>query len=233
MVQTAEEAGRPPAAENDQIKPRQDPPQIADVSACPLSPEHYRALEEAKVRRRRIDRAVGVATFNGWGTAVFAALSLPFAFFSITTLVMCVVLSAVAFHEFKGRRMLRELDPAAPRLLGVNQLVFSALLIVYSIWNIYLALTQPSPYAEALAAQPEITGTLGSIDELYKTGSLAVYGSLIALAIIFQGGMAVYYFKRSRQLREYVDQTPAWIIELQQKTAGSSGERTPKIPLLP
>lgn len=219
VVKTIKEANRPPAEKVALINPRQDPPQTAEVSACPLSPEHYKALEEAKVLRRRIDRAIGVSTFNGWGTATFVVLSLPFAFFSLTTSMMCVGLSAVAFHEFKGRRMLRELIPAAPRLLGINQLAFATLLIVYSIWNIYLALTQPSPYAEVIATQPEITGTLGSIDELYKFGSLAVYGCLLVLAIIFQGGMAVYYFTRSQHLRTYLDQTPGWILELQRKTA--------------
>ncbi len=224
-VKTIEDTVKLPGKKAGPIDHRQDPPRTVGVSASPLSPEHYKALEKAKRLRRRIDRAIGVSTFNGWCTALFAALGAPFAVFSITTLVMCAGLGAIAFHEFKGRRMLRELNPAAPRLLGVNQLAFAGLLIVYSVWNIYLAQTQPSPYADVIANQTELAGTLGSVDELYKSASLAVYGCLIAVAFIFQGGMALFYFRRTAHVRAYVDQTPRWILDMHQKTTCSPDER--------
>ena len=188
--------------------------------AGPLAPEHHEAIALADRRRRRIDRAAGVATFNGWTTAVFAALSVPFAFFSVTALVMGLALAAVAYQEFKGRRLLRQLDPKAPRLLGFNQLAFTAVLVLYSLWNIYKALTGPNPYAEHMA-NVEMATVLGPIDQMHKTITLAVYGTIIVLSVIFQGSTALYYFTRLAHLRAYLSETPDWILQLQRSMAGS------------
>jgi hypothetical protein len=71
----------------------------------------------------------------------------------------------------------------------------------------------------AFAADSQVVEMLGPIEDLQKTITLAVYGSLIFLSIIFQGGTAWYYFTRSRYLRAYVSDTPAWIVDLQRTTS--------------
>ena len=93
--------------------------------ASPLSAEQFKALTDAKQHRRKLDRAATVAATGGWITAVLAALGAPFALFDWVSAVMVLGLAAVVYHEFKGRRMLKALDPAAPRLLGFNQLAVS------------------------------------------------------------------------------------------------------------
>jgi mannose/fructose/N-acetylgalactosamine-specific phosphotransferase system component IIC len=42
-----------------------------------------------------------------------------------------------------------------------------------------------------------------------------LYSSLIAVAIFAQGGTALYYFSRQKYLQRYVQETPAWILEMQ------------------
>ena len=49
---------------------------------------------------------------------------------------------------------------------------------------------------------------------------LALYGSVIALSVIFQGGNALYYFTRRKHVEAYVAETPAWIRDLQSGTTG-------------
>ncbi len=181
----------------------------------PISHEQQRELAEANLRARKVRRAAKVATFNGWSIGIFAALSLPFALFSVTALVMCLALAGVAYNEFRGRKLLDHFEPCAPRVLGWNQLVFMGVLIGYSLWNIYLAETGPGPFAEQVKATPELGSMLGSIDYLYTSVTLAVYGSLIVFSVIFQGLNALYYFTREKYLHSYLNQTPDWVVNLQ------------------
>ncbi len=185
----------------------------------PLDAQHYQALRQAKVRRAKLDRAAAVAAFNGWSLAIFAALSLPFALFSLKGLVVCLGLGAVAYHEFKGRRMLHQLDPRGPRLLGINQLALGVLIVGYCAWSLLTAFTGPSPYAEYIQAEPALRQTLGSVDELYRLGAVAIYGGVILLILPYQGLMAWYHFSRAKHLHAYLDQTPDWVTEMQRATA--------------
>ena len=190
-----------------------------DGAGHPLSPEQLQAFSAAHQRRRRIDRAAAVATFNGWSSGVFAVLTLPFALFSVVALFLATGLGIIAYHEFKGRRGLRQLNPRSPRLLGMNQIAFAAILIVYSLWCIFAALTGPSLYAEQIAAGPEMARVLGPIEDLSFTITLAVYGSIIVGSVLFQGLNAMYYFTRSRHLQAYLTETPQWVIDLQRRDA--------------
>lgn len=181
----------------------------------PISGDQRRELAEASQRARTIRRAAKVATFNGWSLGIFAALSVPFALFSVTALVMCLALAVVAFNEFRGRKLLNRFDSRGVRILGWNQLGLMGVLVCYSLWNIYLAETGPGQYAEQIKAAAELEPSLGSIDDLYKSITIAVYGSLILVSLIFQGLNAVYYFTRQKHLTRFLQQTPAWVVDLQ------------------
>ena len=190
----------------------------SSVAAKPISHEQRRELTEANRRARKVRQAAKVATFNGWSIGIFAALSLPFALFSITALVMCLALALVAYNEFRGRRLLDRFEPQGPRALAWNQLVLMGVLIGYSLWNIYLAETGPGPYVEQVKATPELGSMLGSIDDLYRKVTLAVYGSLIVASLIFQGLNALYYFTRQKHLQNFLNQTPAWVVDIMRRS---------------
>lgn len=195
----------------------------AASGAGPLSDEHLRAIREAKARRGVLDKAAGVATFNGWTIGTLAAMSAPFAPFSVSGAVVFVGLAAVAYTEFRGRAMLRRLDERGPRVLGMNQVALGVLIVGYCVWTLYGALTGPSAYAEAVAAEPALAGMLGDVDELYRVAAMAVYGGGAVLTVPYQAAMAWYYFSRGRQLRAYVAQTPGWVTELEQEGLGVRG----------
>lgn len=187
--------------------------------AAPISPEALQQLELAHQRARKIRRAVQVALFNGWTIGFFAALSLLSGIFSLTGFVLGVALAIVSYNEFKGAKLFRRLDLRAPRRLGWNQLGLCGVLIVYSLWCIYSALTGPNPYEAALPAGGQAVPILNSIAQMQTTITLGVYGSLIIGSIIFQGTTAWYYFTRARHIQAYIEQTPQWVIDLQQASA--------------
>lgn len=192
----------------------------ADADSGPLSQEHLRELDLARKRFRKIRRAAGVATFNGWTVGVFAAPSLLIGLFSLTSLLIGIALAAVTYNEFAGARMLRQLDMRAPRRLALGQLGLCGVLIAYALWSIH-SLQTGNAYEAALAAGGQATAIVESIQRFERMITLVVYGGLIVGSILFQGGTAWYYLSLARYINAYVTQTPSWILELE-RAAGSA-----------
>jgi hypothetical protein len=180
----------------------------------PLTPDQHEELARATQRARKVLGAGRVATFNGWALGISAGVTLLFAPFSLTALVMGVGLGWVARDEFRGRTRLRLFDVKAPRFLGRNQLRLMALLVGYSLWSIYLTVT--SPVGSELA---ELEAVVGDLGDLITDLTLAVYAAVIVLSVLFQGLNALYYFARTERVREYLDETPEWIVKLQRSSA--------------
>lgn len=194
------------------------PPGAANA---PLSEQHYQALRDAKNGRKKIDFAIGVATFNGWSLGIFAALSaliLPLSF-SFSGLLISIGLGVVAWNEFKGRAMLRLLNPQGARHLGYNQIGLGAVIVGYCVWSLLAAVFGPDAYAQVIAENPELGQILGSTGDLYRWIAAAVYGGAIVLTIPYQALMAWYYFSRAGHIIRYVEQTPAWVTEFQRSAA--------------
>lgn len=151
-----------------------------------------------------------MATFNGWTLGISAGVTLLFAFFSLTALVMGVGLGLVARNEFRGKARLRQFDPQAPRFLGHNQLGLMALLVGYSLWSMYVTVASPT------VEMAELEALMGDMGDLITDLTLAVYAAVLLLSVLFQGLNALYYFRRTALVREYLDETPEWIVKLQQ-----------------
>jgi hypothetical protein len=191
-------------------------------AANPLSDEHYAALAAAKPRLKKVRAAARVATFNGWTIGVLAALSWPFAFFSLEGFLVALGLSISAYIEFRGRRGLLQFDPSAATLLGWNQVGLLTLISVYCLWQLWSALSGAGPLATELQAQPELGEALGSVEgleSLYRNIAVAFYGAVIFLTLIFQGLNAFYYFTRRKYVEFCVRETPEWVLELERNAS--------------
>jgi len=194
---------------------------INPATGGPLGQDHYRELELANQRAKKVRKAANVAGFNGWVTAVFAVFSVPFALFSIAGFLVTVGLSVVAYNEFQGRQRLLRFDRTSTSLLGWNQIGFLTLIILYSLWMLFAGLTSGGPFAAELEAKPELRAALGEMDQfdyIYKILIVAVYGTVILLSAIFQGMNAVYYFTRRKHLEGYLRDTAKWVLDLQRTT---------------
>jgi hypothetical protein len=184
----------------------------------PLTAEHHRELTLARQKSKPIRKAARVAGFNGWATAIVAALSAPFALFSLSGALVFSGLSVVAYNEFRGRKRLLQFYPSAATYLGWNQLGLLAILVGYSLWAIYTNLNQASSVAAQLAAYSELETALGSpgqFESLARQIVFLFYGSVIAISVPFQGLNALYYFSRRAPIEAYLRDTPTWVRELQ------------------
>jgi hypothetical protein len=133
----------------------------------------------------------------------------------VSGVVMGMGMAAIAWYEFDGAARLRRLDPAAPKRLGYNQLAFAGLIIAYALWSLHAELNG-GELSQELAQYKD---QLGDMEGLTRMIAFAVYGTLIAVAVLAQGGTALYYFSREKHIRQYVVSTPPWIVEMQRSGA--------------
>lgn len=182
--------------------------------------EQLNALSNANDRKRALDKAANVAGFNAWSAASFAVMSLLSVLFDPTAIVATVGLAIIAANEFKGRAELRALKECSLTRLMWNQLLFAAMIIAYSIWQIITATTGPGRYDEYMS-DPALARMLGPIDKLQTNITTSVYISAIVLSIVIQGSTALYYRRKKAALAMYLQDTPPWVVALQRGRTGS------------
>ena len=175
-----------------------------------LTPEQREVLEQASERGRTFTGAAKVAAFNGWSIGVFAAVSILFGVASRSSFLVGVGLAIVARNEFVGRTRLRSIDPSGLELLWRNQVGFMALIIVYCLWSMFRPVALPGA---GLDGPMELVGEGAA--ELVAFVKTVVYATVIVATAIFQGLNARYYFVRAARLRDYVRDTPQWVLDMQ------------------
>src|SRR4051794_7068047 len=92
---------------------------VIPIAASPLSPEQFAQWQAAGVALRKINRAAAVANFDGWSIAIFAALTFMLGYTDVTTIIIALVMGAVAAVELYYVKRLRALDLTAARRLAL------------------------------------------------------------------------------------------------------------------
>ena len=58
-----------------------------------------------------------------------------------------------------------------------------------------------------------------AVSKGFKTIVVVLYGGVIALSVLFQGGNALYYFTRRRHVEDFVADTPEWVRDVLRSTS--------------
>lgn len=198
-----------------------NPPHVA-----PISGEQRDALHAAEVAARRFAFAPKLARWNGVSMWLGAALSAVLAPFDPPLLLSAAVLAICGWVELSGGRKLRAYDPNAALRLALNQIALMVLIVGYAVLKLTAAWSGEAALAAELARHPELASmmeyagddpnvaqALDSMDHLYRWGVVAVYSGLIAVALALQGGAAAYYWSRRKYVREFLANTPSWVLD--------------------
>jgi hypothetical protein len=183
---------------------------LIDVPAAnPLSPDHFRLIEEAQKRTRKIRNASKFAVFNAWSLAIFAVFGGCAALFGdFTSLITGIALGIFAFNEFRGAKFLKLFDMRGPKLLGWNQVGLGIALVVYAIWSLFAS--RGSDLSSMSSGDPHIDETMQSLTSVV---SLGLYGSLAVIGVVVPGLTAIYYFTRAGTMKTLLASTEPWIIQ--------------------
>jgi hypothetical protein len=182
--------------------------------------EIQQQMAAARVAAKKVRRAASVATADAWMLAIVAVPSLAAGLIDrgLSGILIGAALCAIACVEFSGAKRIRRLDPSATRFLGFNQLALAAVLIIYSLWSLHQAM-HGGLAAELKEHEAELQAMGKEMEDMLQTTTNLVYYTLIAVAVFMQGGTALYYFSREKHIRQYVETTPPWIVEMQRNGA--------------
>ncbi|MEQ8769613.1 MAG: hypothetical protein RIB60_03780 [Phycisphaerales bacterium] len=185
----------------------------------PLSPEHFVQLRQSNRRARKLRGASRFASVSGWTTMFAGILTLPFAIGNGTLLALALALCAIGYHELALRRSLRKLEASAPGMLALNQLLLAGVLIGYAVWKLLNAeggagMISTAFADPAIANEPALANLTTQMESLQQTVVYGIYGGLILAVALVQGLAIRYYLSRRRHLRQFVSETPAWVITL-------------------
>ena len=180
------------------------------------TPQHVEQIATAKRLGKKIRRVTSVATIDAWTVAVFAGLTLLTGFMSFPAVALGSGMGFVAMLEFRTVEQLKRLNPKAPARLARNQLILGAFLFIYAAWNLFQSYHNAgNDISSQIGNDPQLRQMLGGVDDLAKTIMVALYGSLMVIALVGPGLTALYYWSCAPHIKRYVEQTPAWILDLQ------------------
>jgi Trk-type K+ transport system membrane component len=175
-------------------------------SASPLTEADFLAVRQAEQRHRAIKRAGRIAAVSAVSTLGFAAIGVIITIFDFTlwSLVITVGLAVIGGVEFRAHQKLLLAEPAACRTLALNQLAFFALITVYCLWQMFTFSARDMPSGLRQLLDPDMLRNLPKF-------VCAFYAAVILGSAAFQGGLALYYHTRRRQVEAFVRETPDWV----------------------
>ena len=184
-------------------------------AAIALTFEQLAQIVAARKLGAKIDRAVSFATLDGWVTGIFAALTIVGSITSPVGLILGVGMAVVSYHGFQGAKGLKRLDLAAPRRLALNQLAFGAMLFIYGGINTWISYRDPHPLASAGGSEAQVAEILAPYERMVWQIMVGFYLTVMVIAIAGPGLMALYYYRRTKHVMAYLNQTPQWLLDLQ------------------
>jgi hypothetical protein len=179
-----------------------------------LGPQQVQEMDQARARYKLIRRAITSANFFGWSVAIFGGLSLLCTFmdFGFASLFVSFGLCAIGYVELTHVARLKKLQPESARVLGYNQFALAAVLTIYALWQ----LAFPTPLSAEARAQLDQVKSVMDLEAMERLVRVAVYVTLIAVAVLVEGSMAFFYFRREAMVRDFLANTPPWIIAMLQ-----------------
>jgi hypothetical protein len=174
-------------------------------------------MQTARQSGKKIRRAITAARFEGYCVAICGGLTALGGLGSLWPMLGGVVLTVIGVIEIVAASKMSRLDPAAPKILTANQLVLAGVILLYALWNLHAEIAHPqSDFPDLSPSDAQVLGQYEppAMSGLTHEVMMILYGSMI-LAAVAEAGMAAYYHSRGSLLKQYLAETPPWIIELQ------------------
>lgn len=166
-------------------------------------------LARAAELYRPLAKAAKLGRANGGGYLLFGVLSLMVAGFGpdYVGLAIGAVLVGVGWAERSGAARIARGDPAASELMARAELVLLAAILIYGV----LGLTVLPSAGDVIEQQLGGTDQLGmDIVGLSNSVNTMWYALVMAIGLLYQGGMARHFRKRQADVVRYREGVPDW-----------------------
>ncbi len=174
-----------------------------------MDPADQQLLARAAQLQRPLAKAARLARGNGTSVFVFGMLSLIVTAFDPNVLGVFIgaVVTLTGWAEVKFAPRLARADPDAPLLLARNELMLMLGILIYAAAQ----LAGGEESSAELARQVGDTGALGiDIGALAESANLVVYATVIAVTVLYQGGLARHFLRRREDIATYRREIPEW-----------------------
>lgn len=162
-------------------------------------------MKDLVLSERKINRAVQISRLNGWSIVVVALLSVLVTVFakSLFGTLIGVAVFVGGYLELRGHKLLVARKASAVSWLVISQWYLVAVLFAYSIINL-VRFDANDPWAPFSASFKDLVLAINPdvylVETMLKVSYYAVYVSLILAALIYQGGLSVYYLSLKKFL---------------------------------
>ena len=180
-----------------------------------MSAEDRLELVETAKRLEPLKRAARRGRANGLGYVVFGGLSLLLSISSNPDwigLLIGAALSGAGLVERSQAARLGQGDPVAPTRMAQAEL---ALLGAILLGGVIKLVFSSSASGELRTATGELSGLGLDVADLIDSVTRLVYAVVMAVSILYQGGMARYFLKRRNDVAIYLA-SPDWARSLAQ-----------------
>ncbi len=126
------------------------------------------------------------------------------------SIATAIGLAILAVNELRGSAMLKRFNPRAPNLLFINQLALGILIIAYCGVSIYQTTHSAALKSAANSGNAELDQMMSGMIVPLTCGlylTLAIAGGLTTILT------AWYYHSRAKLIRNFLSQTPDWILQ--------------------
>lgn len=157
--------------------------------------------------QRTLQWITGLSRMNGWSVVILAGLGglLALVLGDWLSIGLAGLVGWFGWLEVKGSRMLKQCDPAGMKWLVRSQMLLLALILAYCAsrlgsYDAEGALANLTPDMEA--ALKEAGLNRADIAPLVHQMFLALYISVAVASILYQGGLALYYRRKTPVVTE-------------------------------
>jgi hypothetical protein len=159
-------------------------------------------------------RVLKVSRLDGWSVAIFAGgcslVSLAFGDPVGVSVGLLVTLGGAL--EIRGHRMLKHGNADGMRWLVRSQLVVLATIWAYAarqLLSFDTAIVRELATPDMRASLNELGLTMEDILPLVRRAFYLLYGGVMAVTLIYQGGLALYYRRRTAAVAQALTPPPA------------------------
>lgn len=217
-----DDMGASPLGAGQQAVPQDDIQ--CDENGFPLSPlrdqEDLWFVQASSLYRpiakgARIARASGlILMLGGLFTVGMGALGAD-----MITVVIGLIVGTLGWMDRGAGADLAVAKRSAPFRLALNQLLLGGLIIGCSWMTVksvgaQAAKAMTASEAEIAELPAEMQGLARQFVEMGPNMMYMVFTVIVAATLLFQGGLALYYFTRRRKVRNFHEELPPWVSEI-------------------
>jgi hypothetical protein len=180
-----------------------------------MSAEDRLELVETAKRLEPLKRAARRGRANGLGYVVFGGLSLLLSISSDPDWIGLLIgggLIGAGLVERSQAAHLGQGDPMAPMRMAQAELALLGAILIGSVIKLVFS---SSASGELRTATGELSGLGLDVADLIDSVTTLVYAVVMAVSILYQGGMARYFLKRRNDVAIYLA-SPDWARSLAQ-----------------